>query len=787
MRVFNILLISILSSLLITGCKDGDKYYADIVRTDYGIPHIKANSWKNAGFGLGYAYAEDNFCVLMKAVVRANGQSVRFLGEEGSLADDIVFTYYNTDAVMQREGIESQPKHVRRLLRGYTAGLNRYLKDTGVENLAGGEEGCRDAEWVRELRVVDIVKVLHNKALRSSTQSLTPLIAGVEPPSSQSAQRVNPDAVRALSAISPQDIAANMGLPKDSQIGSNAYAIGANASQNNSGLLLGNPHFPWTGEDRFYMFHLDMGDKYNVMGAGLHGFPVVNVGFNNDIAWTHTVSTGSRFTLYELTLNPDNPFQYLYDDEYRDIEKVTVNVEMPGAGDGVVTRPYDLYLTHFGPVINLAGVDESLGGWPTPFGTLVVLKDANMMNFRTLSQWIEMGQANSMDAFKESLARLGLPWVNTIAASRGGDAFYGDISVIPNVSQQKLGSCVRGQLAMLLTEAAAPTLDGSDSECEWDSDEGAPRGVFGFESLPQLSTRDYVANANDSYWLSNPGQLLEGFSPLIGEERIAQALRTRQTFIQAQQRIAAADDLGAAGFNTGNMRTIMFDNRNLAAELVLDDLVAVCKAVTDWSLLTVNTAQAAQACDVLGQWDGFFNLESIGPHIFTEFWLRAEQLPDLWAVPFDAAAPLTTPNTLNTGTAGIAIVQALAAGIDALVAADIPMDRPWGQLQYSDRNGERIPIAGGRSSFMFSVTSSDLILGEGYTSIEDGNSYIQVVSWDDHCPDAYGNLTYSQSTDPASPHYADLTRLYSQNGWIDMPYCDEAIEAATISKKRVRE
>ena len=37
---------------------------ADIRRTEYGVPHIKADSYAGLGFGLGYASAEDNICEL---------------------------------------------------------------------------------------------------------------------------------------------------------------------------------------------------------------------------------------------------------------------------------------------------------------------------------------------------------------------------------------------------------------------------------------------------------------------------------------------------------------------------------------------------------------------------------------------------------------------------------------------------------------------------------------------------------------------------------------------------
>ncbi|MBW1907425.1 MAG: penicillin acylase family protein [Deltaproteobacteria bacterium] len=46
-------------------------------------------------------------------------------------------------------------------------------------------------------------------------------------------------------------------------------------------------------------------------------------------------------------------------------------------------------------------------------------------------------------------------------------------------------------------------------------------------------------------------------------------------------------------------------------------------------------------------------------------------------------------------------------------------------------------------------------------------------------------LTYSQSVDPASPHYSDMTEVYSAGGWNDMPFCPADIEAAKISETEV--
>ena len=65
----------------------------------------------------------------------------------------------------------------------------------------------------------------------------------------------------------------------------------------------------------------------------------------------------------------------------------------------------------------------------------------------------------------------------------------------------------------------------------------------------------------------------------------------------------------------------------------------------------------------------------------------------------------------------------------------------------------------------------------GRENVRFGASYIQVVAFDDNGPLAKGFLTYSQSTDPASPHFADQAPRFSALDWIDLPFTDRQIEA----------
>ncbi|MCB1699080.1 MAG: penicillin acylase family protein, partial [Halioglobus sp.] len=135
------------------------------------------------------------------------------------------------------------------------------------------------------------------------------------------------------------------------------------------------------------------------------------------------------------------------------------------------------------------------------------------------------------------------------------------------------------------------------------------------------------------------------------------------------------------------------------------------------------------------------------------------------------------------------VIDALSEAVLALRAAGVPLDAPWGEVQFYPRNGENVPIHGG-SGFMgvFGAIYAPLEPG-GYFEISDGNSYVQAVTWDDgDCPIADTILTHSQSTDPASPHFGDQTRLYSRKEWVRFPYCESEIAAAQIGETlRLRE
>lgn len=266
-------------------------YQAEIVWTEYGIPHVTADDWGSLGYGLGYAYASENYCTIMREYVNAAGESARYLGDEGDINADLVFGLLNDDERIQRL-FDDFPDYIKDNLTGYAAGINRHLNETGVDNLAEGDEGCRGADWVREIDYMDATRLLHKAILRGSSGPLARFSTAVTAPqeSVAAAQMALPQAQveQLLAGMDERVFQAAMNMPEGWEIGSNAYAVGEEASQTGAGILFGNPHFPWQGSERFFVFKLTMGDEYNVMGAALAGIPAPVIAFNDNVAWSHT-------------------------------------------------------------------------------------------------------------------------------------------------------------------------------------------------------------------------------------------------------------------------------------------------------------------------------------------------------------------------------------------------------------------------------------------------------------------------------------------------------------------
>jgi acyl-homoserine-lactone acylase len=189
------------------------------------------------------------------------------------------------------------------------------------------------------------------------------------------------------------------------------------------------------------------------------------------------------------------------------------------------------------------------------------------------------------------------------------------------------------------------------------------------------------------------------------------------------------------------------------------------------------------ACDVLAAWDLHENLTSKGAILFRRFFSRvmaANTSP--FSTPFDPNDPVQTPNGLDTGNAEVQ--RAFGDAITDLNGAGIKIDAAPGDVQFTTRGGRKIAIHGGPGdpNGQFNAISAPFVPGQGFSDIEHGSSYVQVVTWNKSaCPDARTILTYSESTDPTSKHFADQTDLFSGKRWVRDLFCRKEVLRGTKS------
>jgi len=719
------------------------RYDAEIRWTSYGIPHVKATDWGSLGYGFAYATATDAVCSIARDVAMVNGELSRHFGPgDGNRESDVFHRAVLADTTIRSFDAHQSVKS-NLFSAGYVAGYNRYLKDHRADMPAS----CRDAAWLRPMTLKDLTRLTIGVGIRYGLGRFQKEMANAAPPGQK---------VGALET--------DFDLPTG--IGSNAVAMGKAVTANGRGLLLGNPHYPWQGSSRFHLIHTTIPGELDVMGVSLYSSSRVAIGFNKDVAWSHTVSTGVRSTLYALDLNPADPTQYRYGKEWRPMTRVSVSVPVKGAASDVVTESRTVYLTHYGPVI----VSDQL---PWTAERAYAVRDVNLTNDKNALTYDALGKARNIDEVEAAISLQGVSWTNTIAADKAGTAFYGDISVVPNVDSTLLARC---RVKPAGVPAAIVALNGADPSCDGKGDpKSGVVGAMPADPIPRLRREDFVTNENDSYWLSNPAAPLEGYSPVIGAERTVRSLRTRAglSFIAE-----ALKDGKKATPQT--LQDMLYSQRNYGAELLLDDVLALCRGSVEPVVLPGTSVDITSSCAALTGWNRTATVGSRGGQVWREFWRFAARVPGLWRVAFDPADAANTPRGLATDQPAVreGLRRALAQAQQRLAQLRIAPDAPLGSIQWDDRIGEHIPIPGRRRPpGLGSVISSELTRN-GYSPIIAGNSYIQVVGWNaDGTVDPRGILTYSQSEDPASPHFADLTKLYSVGQWLRLPFYEKDIVA----------
>ncbi|MGI2257933.1 acylase [Shewanella sp. GXUN23E] len=799
------------------------KLQATVRRTTYGVPHIQADNLESLAFGSGYVQAQDNLCILADGFVKANSQRSQFFGPHTldfttmtPVAEDNanIISDFGYKALKIRELAEQKlpqmSENSRAMISGFVQGYNQYLADIESGKETNVELFCANGPWVQPITEVDYLTYVFSITVLPGAANFLDLIFFANPGDgneylprpAQSPQQVAAFSNKLDKGLQSAMAAIKTPEPNHRELGSNGWGLGADKTENGKGMVLGNPHFPHTGNLRFWQSHTTIPGHINMMGGSLVGMPgLVNIGFNENLGWTHTFSTAEHFVVYQLELKSGDRTQYLFDGAPMPIKSETVTVNVNVGGGQIVPFEKDIFFTDKGPILEAPPALAPFG-WDDSQAFMV--QDVNMANMDPLDHWLAMNRATNLAEFQQTFVDYdGLIFNNTMYADKEGNAFYIDDSAVPGLSDAAVVLLrTSPELKALREQAGFTILPGNTSLFAFD-------GATPHALSPKLLRTDFVQNSNDSFWSTNLNQPLEYFSPMYGQERGQLSMRTRMGLKMMD------DAAGSDGkFSLDELSIMLTNNRAYLPELVLPELLAQCDAQGSEPVVVASglSKDISGACAALATWNGHQNNDSIAGALIREFAHLFNQ-DTMLTVPFDPANAAITPNTL---VADGSALKALAQATLNLEKAGFDVAAPLGTVQFVERSlpnglpsGQKLPwpgshhVEGGFNVFSTRLTGDDTLMPQhSYPSVTDvvtgkalasglteqgyqvryGSSWMYVVSFTDTGPQAKGILTYSQTNNILRPEFADQTIGYSQGvGLHPLLYTEDEIVSGLVS------
>jgi acyl-homoserine-lactone acylase len=787
-------------------------YEATIRRTTDGVAHITGDTATDVAYGQGWVSGEDHGCTLVDQILKITSGRAKALGPgtAGENVDsDFAWAAIGIADIAADDFESIASDEVVEQFEAFTAGWNDHLADVGGDQLTGW---CAGDDWVRPVTPAEVYAYARSIALQASSGAIVDLLGTAQPPAAPPAGFRGADGANTPGIDLDAVATADLGLRDPAGLASNGWAIGRDrVAGGEGGLLLANPHFPWEGELRFSEVHLTVPGEFDVYGANLLGVPGVGIGFTEGMAWTHTVSAGSRMAGYNLTLDPASPTSYLVDGVSVPMTSSDVTVEILRADGTIDTETRTLWRSEYGPILDFPGI-----GWSAT--NVFSYRDANIDNDEFIEQYARMPTVQSIADLQELTERFqGVPLFNTVAVDDEGIAWYADTSATPQLSDAAeltyIGALFSDPLTQVAYEQGFILLDGSNSLFRWEElPDARDPGLVPYADMPMMERTDHVFNANDSFWVPNAEATLTGpYSLLHGEQNTPLSMRTRQNAAV----LDPTNPTGLAGddalFDADELRTAAFDNRGRTAVLLRPAAVAACRAqpivmvpdlvAPDGSVsLPAATIDLTAACDVLSGWDGIYDLDRSGPIVWRETLARFdpaafETAGPLFGDAFDPAQPTRTPATPNPDPT--ALLQAMARAVQTITEAGFSVDTTLGASQFTERSEMRIPIHGGTGTDGVTnvVTWSDRstssepapergdpvaagssLRGEGYR-INYGTSFVMAVDFTGDEVAAWSLLVYGQTGDRTSDLFDSQMVAFSEKRWRQVAFTDDEIEA----------
>ncbi len=353
----------------------------EIIRTEAGVPHVRAENMRAAGYALAWLQSEDYGPKTAVGILRGRGTLGAVFGRD-SIGPDFTARFAFEQAT--RSFSKLQPE-TREIYEGFAAGLNRYIALHPVEF---------PDQMPADFTAIDVLAGDITEPAWGLGRTFAPRhnAAG---PRTRGTRRTR-DASDASAAEDPTD-----------DVGSNAWAFAPSRTKSGRAILLRNPHLAWTAG--YYEAHLTVPGVVDFYGDFRIGGPFAVIGgFNSWLGWSTTNNAQTLSEIYELQVDPKRADHYLWDGESVALERREVTVRYRTAS-GTATESKEFFFSKAGAMIHR-----------TP-SRIYVVKTAGDGEFRVGDQFVGMMRARTLEQWKSAMRVRARATSNFTYADRAGN------------------------------------------------------------------------------------------------------------------------------------------------------------------------------------------------------------------------------------------------------------------------------------------------------------------------------------------------------------------------------
>jgi penicillin amidase len=548
----------------------------EVIRDEWGVPHIYAQNEHDLFFAQGYVHAQDRLWQMEFNRRIASGTLSAVLGD----------ATLDTDRFMRTIGLRRAAEkdwalsdgETKDALQAYADGVNAFIEShlnrlpleftilgtepepwTPVDTLAWGKVmsyflcGNYDSELLR----ARLIAGLGQEAAQEIMLPYPDEGPFIVPPEALNYSWLREGEFARLDAA-----AFGVGLPH-TDWGSNNWVVHGSRTATGLPLLADDMHLGLDMPAIWYENGLHGGD-FNSVGYSFPGVPMVIVGHNEQIAWAVTNLPSDVQDLYIEKLNDQvHPTQYEFEGEWKDLEVLYETIEVKGEAPVTIR----VLSTQHGPIMN-----PVLGSLPS--AAPLALKWTALEGTYLFQAVHDINLATSWDEFRQALSYWDAPSQNFIYADVEGNIGYQSPGKIPIRAKGHQGSV---------------PVPGWTGEYEW-------QGFIPFDELPSTYNppAGFIASANNKVVNDDyPYRLTDDWSAPYRAQRIVDLL--------------AADD----SVTIEDMRNIHAQTYSLPAEALRPYLLAVVPA----------DESDAQALDLFETWNLLNEADSVGASVF-QVWYR---------------------------------------------------------------------------------------------------------------------------------------------------------------------